>query len=129
MAHHYIAPKRGIASTVAEVDGQLVGFQALEWADPDWPAPDAHPSDWAVIASFVSPAAQGRGVGRALFAATRAAARAVGVAVIDATIRADNKAGLGYYTGLGFVDYAVTEALPLSDGTCIARIRKRYDLG
>ena len=53
---------------------RLLGFQALEWCDPDWPGDDALPADWAVIATYVDPQARQRGVGRALFAETARAA-------------------------------------------------------
>lgn len=107
----FIAPKRAIACVVA-VDGAggIVGFQALEWSDPDWPGAHRLPPDWAAIASFVAPSVHGRGVGRALFAETRFAAKAAGVAFINATIRRENVGGLAFYDKLGFVDYRSTPA-------------------
>ncbi len=125
---HYISPPRSVSCTVAEDGGAILGFQALEWCDPDWRGPGRLPPDWAVIASFVAPVQQGRGIGVALWAATIGAARAAGVRSIDATIRADNHAGLRYYGGLGFQDYDRLEALPLTDGTPVDRVRKRFDL-
>ncbi|MEZ5780033.1 MAG: GNAT family N-acetyltransferase [Paracoccaceae bacterium] len=125
----YIAPPLGISCTLAEDGGRIVGFQALEWCDPAWTGPDRLPDDWAVIASFVAPDMQGRGIGRALWAVTQAAARDAGVTAIDATIRADNAAGLHYYGGLGFTDYARLRGIPLSDGRPVDRVRKRFDLG
>ena len=50
----------------------------------------------------------------ALFAATVAWARAHGVTAMNATIRADNVVGLGYYAKRGFVDYATEPDLTLT---------------
>ncbi|HEX7850799.1 MAG TPA: GNAT family N-acetyltransferase, partial [Sphingomonas sp.] len=69
-----------------------------------------------------------RGIGSALFAATRAAAIAAGLKAINATIRADNTGGLTFYAKMGFADYAVARAVPLADGTPVDRISRRYDL-
>ncbi|MCB2135007.1 MAG: GNAT family N-acetyltransferase [Rhodobacteraceae bacterium] len=128
MLAHYIRPPLLIACTMAEDADGALGFQTLEWCDPDWPGPEALPSDWAVIASFVAARARGTGVGRALWQVSLGAARAAGVRSIDATIRADNAGGLGYYSALGFIDYDRLLALPLSDGRPVDRVRKRFDL-
>jgi GNAT superfamily N-acetyltransferase len=101
----FIAPPLGIACTVAADGPALLGFQALEWCDPDWPGEDRLPADWAVVATYVAPGRQGRGVGRALFAVTREAARRAEVRAIDATIRRENAGGLAYYGAMGFVPY------------------------
>jgi ribosomal protein S18 acetylase RimI-like enzyme len=102
---YFIEPRFGISCAVA-VDGvNIVGFQALEWSDPDAPGPDKLPSDWAVIATYVALGHQGGGIGRKLLAATLAAARAAAVSCIDATIRHENTGGLAYYERMGFVDY------------------------
>ena len=125
MCRHYIAPEGNIACHVAVLEGRIAGFQSLIWPHDHG---DPFPEGWAIIASFVAPNAAGRGVGRKLFAATRTAAMAASVRVIDATIRADNASGLGYYTAMGFRDYDRLIAVPLRDGTPVDRIRKRYDL-
>lgn len=125
MTCHYISPDRGVTCVVAETDGTALGFQSLVWPDEEG---DVFPEGWAIIASFVAPDAAGRGVGRALFAATRAAAEAAGVTAIDATIRADNTVGLSFYDRLGFVDYDVLPAVSLRDGTRVDRIRKMFSL-
>jgi len=125
LLRHYIAPPGLISCTLAEVDGVPIGFQCLIWPDAEG---DPFPDGWAIIASFVAVAAAGKGVGRALFEATKAAAAEANVDTIDATIRADNTVGLGYYTKLGFRDYDVLGNVPLRDGTRVNRIRKRFDL-
>lgn len=127
MIAEFIAPHRLVCCFLAEEDGQTLGFQSLEWCDPAWNGPGKLPEDWTVIATFVSGAARGKGVGAALFKATRSAAMHHGVTTIDATIRADNVLGLGYYSAMGFVDYDRIAGAPLSDGTMMDRIRKRFD--
>ncbi|MCZ4262631.1 GNAT family N-acetyltransferase [Limimaricola sp. G21655-S1] len=125
MRQHYLAPDELVSCVVAERDGDVVGFQSLIWAgDPEDPLPEG----WTVIASFVQRGLTGRGIGRAMFERTRAAAKAAGVVAMDATIRADNPAGLRYYSAMGFDDWDLLRAVPLSDGTPVDRIRKRYDL-
>ena len=68
------------------------------------------------------------GVGSALFRATRERALALGLTAINATIRADNAGGLAFYSRQGFRDHSVAKAVPLSDGTPVDRISKRYSL-
>ncbi len=101
----FISPKRAISCFVAIERAQLLGFQALEWCDPNWPGEDPLPADWAVISTYVKPVAHNRGIGRALFARTAKAARQTGVRFIDATIRKENSAGQAFYQAIGFADY------------------------
>ncbi|SDE31507.1 GNAT family N-acetyltransferase [Limimaricola pyoseonensis] len=123
MLEHYVAPPQIVCCTVAEEAGRVLGFQSLVLADdPDDPLPEG----WAVIASFVAEGQGGRGIGRAMFEHTGAAARAAGVTAIDATIRADNAAGLRYYAGLGFTDWDRLVGVPLGDGRPVDRIRKKF---
>jgi GNAT superfamily N-acetyltransferase len=110
MIEHYIDPTYGIHCAVAVEDRKIVGFQALEWCDPNWPGQDRLPADWVVIATFVALDRHGQGIGRRLFAATLAAGRAAGVRTIDATIRRENVGGLIFYSRLGFVDYRTGDA-------------------
>lgn len=86
------------------------------------------PQDCADIASFARQSNPLRGAGRALFPVTAQAARDKGYAQINATIRADNTPGLGYYAAMGFEDFSVTKYVPLSDGTLVDRVSKRFDL-
>lgn len=105
------------------LDGQgaVAGFQAL-WRDAE------HGPAFADIATFARRTPVVRGVGTALFQDTTDFARIAGFTEINATIRADNFAGLGYYSKMGFVDFSTTRAVPLSDGTLVDRISKRFDL-
>ncbi|MCV6584306.1 MAG: GNAT family N-acetyltransferase [Marinibacterium sp.] len=122
-ANWYLGPDL-IANHVAlAADGTVLGFQWLG-RNPQLPP------DCADIATFARRRPVTPGVGRALFAATVAvaAARAQGLGAINATIRADNAPGLGYYSKMGFVDHAVARAVPLKDGTPVDRLSKRFDL-
>ncbi len=128
MLNHHIRPQRSISCFVAQNGNAICGFQALEWADPNWDGPDPMPADYAVIATFVAGATRGGGVGRALFAETRAAADAAGVTCIDATIGADNPLGLAYYAAIGFAPYGRLSDIALSDGQLADFERKRYEI-
>ncbi len=86
------------------------------------------PADVGDIGTFARVDGAKRGVGSALFAAMADAARTHGLSAINATIRADNAGGLGFYAKQGFVDHATTRAMPLADGTPVDRVHKRYAL-
>jgi len=125
MLHHYIQPDELVSCTVAERSGEIVGFQSLAWPRQEG---DPFPDGWAIIATFAKIGQTGGGIGKALFEVTRTAADRAGVRTIDATIRADNVGGLRYYSRIGFTDYDRLINVPLSDGTKVDRIRKRFDL-
>ncbi len=118
---HYIDGPDAMCCHLAQVEGQMLGFQALGI----YPA---LPKGWLDVGTFVRSTARGTGAGAALFAATCGVARAGGCAVINATIRADNGLGLGFYTRLGFKDYAFDPDFALKDGRVVGRISKRFDL-
>lgn len=109
MISHYITVPNLIACTVALHGANIVGYQWLERADPDWQGDEKLPEGWSIIASFVSDGQQGKGIGGRLFDATVASARTAGISHIDATIRKHNLGGLKYYSRMGFVDYRETE--------------------
>ncbi len=102
-------------------NGQLVGFQTLQKSD-------VLPENMGDIGTFARVGLTQKGVGSALFNVMRSAARKRGLTAINATIRADNSGGLAFYNRMGFLDYEVTRAVPLKDGTPVDRIRKRYSL-
>lgn len=102
-------------------NGNVAGFQ---WLGRGATLPD----DCGDIATFARAEPKLRGIGTALFAATRAAALDNGLSQINATIRADNVPGLAYYGKMGFGDHSVTSGVPLQDGTPVDRISKRCAL-
>ena len=113
-----------VLSCVVAVDaesGQLLGFQTLirERFLPD---------DWGNIGTFSRVDGTQRGVGSALFAATRDKAETLGLTAMNAEIRADNTGGQAFYDKIGFENYRVDESVPLQDGTPVDRIHKRYML-
>ena len=118
----FLAGDGHICCFVAEAeDGSLAGFQSLE----------RHallPNDWGNISTFARVEPKVRGVGTALFAATLEHAREAGVVAINARIRADNTGGLAFYEKIGFSTYDVDAGVPLSDGTPVDRISKKYDV-
>lgn len=126
MVDHYLSPPLGIACLVAENDGEILGFQALEWSDPNWSGPDARPEDWAMIATFVRQDAHHQGIGTYLFKNTLIAAKSAKAIAIDATIRADNQSGLRYYAKMGFRQDGVLKSVPLSDGAKVDRVRTSF---
>lgn len=102
--------------------GALEGFQTLG----RYPS---LPQDVGDIGTFARLGGTQRGIGTALFAATRAEAKRQGLAAINATIRADNTGGLAFYGRMGFADQGVARNVPLKDGTLVDRVSKRYALG
>jgi len=100
---NYLGLEHTVACTVAERDGEVVGFQSLKRA---WPGnPYGVPEGWGIIGTHIRPDAGRTGLGRRLFATSSAAAKAAGLRHIDATIGADNPPALAYYTAMGFVPY------------------------
>lgn len=118
---HYIAAPGVLSCLVAESSGTILGFQGLERLT-------VLPCGWADIGTFVAPDRQRGGVGAALMERTLASARAAGIATLNATIRADNAAGLAYYARHGFADYASDPDWCLADGARVGRISRRRDL-
>lgn len=118
---HFLNPRDLICChTALDAQQRVAGFQ---WLGRDTELPEG----CANIATFARVDPVFPGVGRALMAATRDGA--LGFDQINATIRADNVPGLGYYSKMGFVDHAVISAVPLADGTLVDRISKRLKLG
>lgn len=92
-----------LACTVAEQEGQIVGFQSLKRAWPGNPYDVAE--GWGIIGTHIHPDAGRSGLGRRLFAVSLAAAKAAGLKHIDASIGADNSPALAYYCAIGFTPY------------------------
>lgn len=107
---NYIEHADRIECSVAEdEDGRILGFQSLRYARAD--NPYGVSEGWGIIGTHVNPRAARKGVGSALFAATRTAARARGLKNIDASIGADNVLGQHYYDAMGFTTYRQPEGL------------------
>lgn len=118
----FITGQHALTCHIAESEGTLFGFQSLSlYGDP--------PPGWADIATFARIAPKRKGVGTALFAATRKAAEDLGLKAINATIRADNTSGLAYYDKMGFETYHRVMQVPLRDGTPVDRVKRRYRVG
>lgn len=118
---NYLAKPATICCLVAKLGDELAGFQSLGiW--------DGLPDGWADIGTFVGPGFQRQGVGAPLFEATETAARKAGIHTINAAIRADNLAGLGYYSRRGFVEYERQPGFSLADGRVVGRVLMRFDL-
>ena len=115
------APGRSAWHVAEEIDGGVLGFQYVQ-------PHEKLPQDACNIATFVRIGHAGGGIGTRLFQATREAAKALGYRWINATIRADNTAGLAYYAARGFNDHPHHESARLADGTVVDRIAKRFDL-
>ena len=99
----YFDREHGVACTVAEQEGRVVGFQSLKRA---WPGNPYDVADgWGIIGTHIRPDVGRSGLGRRLFATTLAAAQAAGLRHIDATIGADNVPALAYYSAIGFRPY------------------------
>jgi L-amino acid N-acyltransferase YncA len=109
------------AFVALDAAGEVAGFQ--------WVERDDHDATFGYIASFARIAPKLSGVGTALFAATRDACHAAGLVAIIAKIRADNTGGLAFYSKMGFRDHSVDRAVPLTDGTPVDRISKRFEFG
>src|SRR5258706_1570775 len=80
------------------------------------------PGGWGDIGTFARVGGTQRGIGSALFAATRDEARRRGLQGLNATIRADNTGGLAFYGRMGFEDHDVSPGVPLRDGTPVDRV-------
>lgn len=97
---------RGLPYLVAEDAAQVVGFAYCNWFKPR-PAYRFSAED----SIYLSPAAQGTGVGRALLAELMAKAQAAGVRKLIAVIGDSRNAGsIGVHRALGFSDVGVLKS-------------------
>ncbi|MEM7730765.1 MAG: GNAT family N-acetyltransferase [Pseudomonadota bacterium] len=113
---NYIEDPDRVRCSVAERDGEVLGFQSLKRAQVGNPW-GVEPG-WGIVGTHIRPSAARQGVGRTLFAATQVAAHNAGLRHIDATIAADNPEALAYYEAMGFRTYRTPEG----------RISKRFDV-
>ena len=119
----YFTNPFSLCNHVATQGTKIIGFQFLEWSDPNWSGIDKLPSDWGLIATYVSKNVRGLGVGKQLFEATRLASNDKGMCSISATMHSTNKVAIGYYESLGFCEYFTFENE--NKQICIS---KRFDL-
>ena len=118
----YFTNPFSLCNHVATQGTKIIGFQFLEWSDPNWSGIDKLPSDWGLIATYVSKNVRGLGVGKQLFEATRLASNDKGMLSISVTMNSTNKGAIGYYESLGFSKYFTFENEYKQ--TCIS---KRFD--
>ena len=119
----YFTNPFSLCNHVATQGTKIIGFQFLEWSDPNWSGVDKLPSDWGLIATYVSKNVRGLGVGKQLFEATRLTSNDKGMCSISATLKSTHKGAIGYYESLGFCEYFTFENEYKQ--TCIS---KRFDL-
>jgi len=104
----YIEASDKIQCTVAVGEtGEILGFQSLKLASENNVFDVA--VGWGVIGTYVKLDIGRRGIGSALFKATKQVAQLAGLANIDATIGDKNALGLGYYDAMGFQIYQVKQ--------------------
>ena len=120
---NYFTNPLSLCNHVATQGTKIIGFQLLEWSDPNWSGIDKLPSDWGLIATYVAENVRGLGVGKQLFEATRLTSNDKGMRSISATMNSTNKGAIGYYESLGFCEYFTFENEYKQ--TCIS---KRFDL-
>ena len=111
-----------ICSHVAVQGDSIIGFQFLEWSDPNWSGIDKLPSNWGLIATYISKSARRLGAGKKLFGATKSYASKIEMCSINATISSFNKGAIKFYDSLGFYEYAQYENQ--NGQNCIS---KRFD--
>jgi ribosomal protein S18 acetylase RimI-like enzyme len=112
----YLDLPQTLALTVAQRQGQVLGFQ---WLGRAWPGNEYGVAPgWGMIGTHIRPDAGRSGIGRRLFAETLAAAQRAGLAHIDASIGDDNAPAFAYYQAMGFRPYRKSEG----------RIPHRFDL-
>jgi ribosomal protein S18 acetylase RimI-like enzyme len=106
---HYLSAAQDVRCSVAVDASSVLGFQSLIRAVPGnrYDVPDG----WGIIGTHIDPRAHRRGVGTALFNASRAAARAAHIERIDAYIAADNAGALAYYEAMGFSTYRTSPGI------------------
>ena len=51
---YFFKNRFAICSHVAVQDDAIIGFQFLEWSDPNWSGIDKLPSNWGLIATYIA---------------------------------------------------------------------------
>ena len=120
---YFFKNRFAICSHVAVQEDAIIGFQFLEWSDPNWSGIDKLPSNWGLISTYTSKTARRLGAGKKLFGATKSYASKIKMRSINATISSFNKEAVKFYDSLGFYEYAQYENQ--NGQNCIS---KRFDL-
>ena len=120
---YYLKNQFAICSHVAVQGESIIGFQFLEWSDPNWSGIDKLPSNWGLIATYINKASRRLGAGKKLFGATKAYANKTKMCTINATMSSFNNGAIKFYDSLGFYKYAQYENY--TGQNCIS---KRFDL-
>ena len=112
-----------LCNHVATQGTKIIGFQFLEWSDPNWAGVDKLPSDWGLISTYIKKNARRLSAGKQLFHATKLYASKTNMISIIATVGIFNKVAIKFYDSLGFYEYEQFK----NDGNqyCVA---KRFDL-
>ena len=110
-------------TTVAELDGTVVGVCSLEWRDPFWTA-ETHA--W-LPDLIVTESARGRGIGRALLADAVAAAVARGASQLSLESGRTRLAAHGLYRSAGFLESR--SDLPTAAGRAVSDYLRRLPIG
>ncbi len=92
-----LSPREAVHAAI-DGSGSIAGFQSLDL----WAASIRSMMHVAQLGTFVLPDWRGRGVGAALFEATRAFARECAYAKFVAQVRASNRSAHAFYHRLGF---------------------------
>lgn len=104
---------------VVEADGRIVGFQGLFDIG----------QGVLSVGSFTDQRNPAKGAGRALISHSIKTAKDLGYSSILAKITSDNRSGLSYYSGSGFVDdHVIPNDHQRPNGEWVDRIIKRLDL-
>ena len=106
---------------VAVQDGAVIGFQSVGRMAR---LPDA----WGEMGTYAKLGQSQKGIGSALFSATKQAARDLGLTHLNALIRCDNSGGLAYYSRMGFTNDTPAAEVTLKSGQVIARVNKLLTL-
>ena len=97
---------KGLPYLVAEIDGQVVGFAYCNWFKPR-PAYRFSAED----SIYLSPQAQGAGLGRALLSELIAQATTIGLRKLIAVIGdSRNAASIGLHRAVGFTDVGILKS-------------------
>jgi L-amino acid N-acyltransferase YncA len=96
-----------------EPSGQIVGYQSLDRYSPILSSM-AHVGQ---LGTFLLPEWRRRGVGQALYRATRGFATSAGYRKLVIQVRASNHPGQAFYARLGFVNCGRLRAQVIVDGT------------